>query len=108
MNSINIIGRLTEDITLNATTTGISVCSFTVAVRRPHSADKTDFIRCVAWNSTAENIAKYFCKGKKIGLSGILTSRNYEDADGNKMTKYEVVVESFCYCEKKEKLVEEA
>lgn len=101
MNSINLIGRLTDDVELKKTPNGISVCSFTVAVQRPHVKDTTDFIPCVAWRNTAEFVSRYFHKGSKIALSGVLTSRKYKDQNGQNRTVYEVVCDHCEFCESK-------
>lgn len=94
MNNINITGNLTKDIEVRSTQSGISVCSFTVAVKRPHTSDATDFIPCTAWRQTADFLGKYASKGRKVGISGILTTRNYDDKNGNKRTAYEILVDS--------------
>lgn len=95
-NMVVLLGRLTADPELKTTSTGLEVCSFTVAVDRPKPKDsderQTDFIPCVAWRKTAVFINKYFSKGKPIHIGGSLQSRKYEDKDGNKRTAYEVVV----------------
>lgn len=98
MNQIALTGRLTNDVELKATASGISVCSFTIAVARPHVKDTTDFINCVAWRQTAEFITRYFHKGKMIAVNGVLTSRKYEDKDGNKRTAFEVVIDNAEFC----------
>lgn len=95
------MGRLTADPELKQTQGGISVCSFTLAIDRPKTRDKTDFIKFVAWRNTAEFICEYFRKGHKIGLTGYLTSRQYEDKNGNKRTAYEVVVDHAEFVESK-------
>lgn len=95
------MGRLTADPELKQTQGGISVCSFTLAIDRPKTRDKTDFINFVAWRHTAEFICEYFRKGQKIGLTGYLTSRQYEDKNGNKRTAYEVVVDHAEFVESK-------
>lgn len=84
MNSINISGRITNSLELKSTQSGTSVCSFTVAVDRPAVKGKTDFIDCVAWRHKAEFVSKYFQKGDPIEVTGCLTTRNYEDKNGNK------------------------
>lgn len=108
MNSIQLIGRLTADVELKQTQSGISVCQFNLAVDRPRVKDTTDFIPCVAWRNTAEFICKYFKKGNKIALNGVLTSRKWEDKDGNNRTAYEVLAESVEFCESKSASVAEA
>ena len=94
MNQINITGRLSADPELKKTQSGKSVCSFRLAVSRPRVKDKTDWIPCVAWNHSAEYLCKYAKKGNRVGVSGVLTSRDYEDKDGNKRFVLEVVTDS--------------
>ncbi len=91
MNSINLTGRLTADPELKQTQTGKSVCSFCIAVKRPNVRNTTDFINCVAWEKTAEFVSRYFSKGKAIEVGGCLTSRKWEDGNGNKRTAFEVL-----------------
>ena len=98
MNKNIYSGRFTADPELKKTPSGISVCTFVLAVRRPHTSDKTDFISFVAWRNTAEFICQHFQKGKMIAVSGFLTSRKYEDAAGNKRVAFEVVVEEAEFC----------
>ena len=100
MNHIDIIGRLTADPELKTTQSGTPVCSFSVAVSRPHVKDTTDFFRCVAWRQTGENIAEYFSKGRMIGVSGSMQSRQYE-SNGRKNTAWELVVDAWDFCDKK-------
>ena len=93
MNLNAYVGRICTDVELKTASSNISVCSFRIAVKRPHAKDTTDFIPCTAFRSTAEFIAKWFGKGQMIGVKGYLTSRNFEDKNGNKRTAYEVIVE---------------
>lgn len=101
MNIVALTGRLTADVELKKTQSGVSVCSFSIAVARPRVKDTTDFINIVAWRNTAEFIAQYFGKGDKIEITGILTSRNYEDSNGNKRTAFEVVADNVGFAESK-------
>ena len=103
MNNISLVGRITVEPELKQTQNGISVTSFSIAVDRPGSQDTTDFIPVVAWRQTAEFVCKYFRKGQRIGLTGKLTSRKYEDRDGNKRTAYEVVADRVEFVESKPK-----
>lgn len=103
MNHGSYVGRLTADPELKQTQNRISVCSFTLAIDRPGTRDKTDFINFVAWRQTAEFICKYFRKGHKIALTGYLTSRQYEDKNGNKRTAFEVVVDLAEFAESRQK-----
>ncbi len=105
MNSVCLMGRLTADIELKTTQSGVSVASFSVAVDRAFRAKdqerQTDFINCVAWRQTAEFISRYFRKGQRIALQGSLQSRSYTANDGSKRTVYEVVVDNAFFCESK-------
>lgn len=94
MNSCNFTGRLTADVELKSTPNGIPVVSFTLAVKRPMVKDKTDFINFIAWQHTAEYLSKYAKKGDVVIVSGVLTSRNWEDNNGNKRTAFEAVCNS--------------
>ena len=96
MNNVNLIGRLTKDIELRRTNGGKSVCSFCIAV--DGGKDISYFIDCVAWDTRAENIAKFFHKGDQIGIAGLITTRSFEDANGNKRKSTEVLVNSFDFC----------
>ena len=94
MNKVFIVGRLTRDPELTTTTSGLSVCRFSVAVsRRYANADgerETDFINCVAWRGLADNIAKYQKKGSQVCVIGSLQTRSYEAQDGSKRYVTEV------------------
>lgn len=101
MNNIVLTGRLTEQPDVKQTQGGAAVCRFTIAVKRPNTKDVTDFIYCVAWRNTAEFVGKYFGKGQMIAVQGVLTSRKYDDHDGNKRTAFEVAVDRAEFCESK-------
>jgi len=76
MNNIVLIGRITKDPELKYTNNGKGNTRFTLAVQR--NKDETDFINCVAWEKTAENIAEYFKKGSQIAVQGAIRTGNYE------------------------------
>ena len=103
MNTINLVGRLVQDPELKTTQSGKSVCSFTLAVNRPRVKDTTDFINCVAWNQSAEYLTNYGRKGSLVAVNGVLTSRKYDDKDGNHRTAFEVVCDLVSLCESKDK-----
>ena len=101
MNSINLIGNICNDLELKSTSNGKYVCSFSLAVKRPHVKDTTDFLNVVVWNQSAEYLSKYAHKGDRISVSGVLISRNYEDKNGNKRTAFEVVSNDVSVLERK-------
>lgn len=94
MNSTNIIGRLTADPELRRTNNGTACCSFSLAVKRPRVKDTTDFLNFVVWQQGAEYLCQYGHKGDIVGVTGYLTSRNWEDKNGNKRVAFEVTCDS--------------
>ncbi|MGI6151640.1 MAG: single-stranded DNA-binding protein [Christensenellales bacterium] len=97
MNKICLVGNLTMDPELRTTGSGISVCTFNIAVNRRYANQQgereADFIPIVTWRSLAENCARYLAKGRKVAVSGSLQTRRYEDKQGNKRTAFEVVAD---------------
>ncbi len=107
LNHITLMGRLTRDPELRRTGNGIAVASCTLAVDRDYKGQngekECDFIDIVAWRNTAEFAEKYFEKGQMAIVSGRLTSRRYEDKNGNKRTAYEVVASNIYFAGSKAK-----
>ena len=101
MNNFNATGRITNDLELKTTQSGISICSFTLAVKRPRVKDETDFINFTAFRQSAEYLCNYARKGALIEVSGVLTSRKWEDKNGNKRTSFEVLVDNASILESK-------
>lgn len=105
MNKAILVGRLTKDPELKTTGSGVSVCSFTIAVnRRFKNAEgnyDADFINCVAWRQQAEFISKYFSKGRMVGICGSIQTRNYEREDGQRVYVTEVVADEVSFVDSK-------
>lgn len=101
MNTICLTGRVCAQPELKQTTSGVSVCSFSIAVDRDYKVNgqkASDFIPCVFWRGTAEFVAKYFSKGDMIAVVGSLESRKYTDKDGNNRTVWEVKADKVNFC----------
>lgn len=98
MNSISIVGRLTADPELKKTPNGVSVVQVDIAVSRPRTKETTDFLKVIVWRQSADYLCQYGRKGNLVAISGYLTSRNYEDKNGNKRTAYEIVADSVQLC----------
>lgn len=97
-------GRLTADPELKTTQSGISVCTFSLAVNRKVAKDqeqKTDFIRCTAWRQTAEFISRYFRKGSSICVVGEIQTSSWTDQSGNKSYSTEVVINEAMFVDSK-------
>lgn len=103
MNKVQEIGRVTKEIEVKATPSGKSVVQFTIAVPRFRREDGADFLTCVAWNKTAENMGKYVRKGDRIAVSGRLQSRSYEAKGGHKVYVTEIIAEEVEFLEYKHK-----
>ena len=101
MNSICLIGNICNDVELKTTNSGKSVCSFNLAVRRPFTKDTTDFFTIICWNKLAETVSMCCKKGTKAGVSGMLTSRKYQDKDNNNRIAIEVVADEVTFVDKK-------
>lgn len=101
MNSCNFTGRIANDLELRTSPSGVSVCSFSLAVKRPRVKDETDFINFTAFRQTAEYLATYAKKGTLIEVSGVLTSRKWQDKNGNNRTSFEVIVDNASILESK-------
>ena len=104
INSVNLTGRLTNDVELRYTQSGAAVASFSLAVARQFSnaqgQRETDFIQCVVWRKSAEALANYTHKGSLIGITGRLSTRTYEK-DGKTVYVTEVNVDNFSFLESK-------
>ena len=100
INKVILQGRLTADVELKTTQSGISVATFTIAVDRAYKSGeekKADFISCVAWRGTAEFLSRNFHKGQELVVDGELQTRSYEK-DGQKRFVTEVNVYNVHFC----------
>lgn len=110
MNSVSLMGRLTRDPEVRYTAnTQMANARFVVAVNRKLSKEKrqeaenngyptADFISCMAWGKTAENVGNYFRKGNRIAITGHIQTGSYEK-DGQRIYTTDVVVDSFDFVE---------
>ena len=101
MNSVVLIGRLTKDVDLRYSNNQTAVGRFSLAVDR-HDKDKNcDFINCIAFGKSAENLEKYVKKGNKVAISGRIQTGSYTNKDGNKVYTTDVVAERVEFVESK-------
>ena len=63
--------------------------------------EETQWHNLIAWGKQAEIAGKYLKKGTEIAIEGKLTSRSYEDKEGNKRYVTEIVVRDFSFLGKK-------
>ena len=102
-NKVILGGRLTNSPELKTTQSGVSVCSFTLAISRKYSKDKqeTDFINCIAWRQTAEFVSKFFGKGSSLCVTGSIQTRSWQDQNGQKRYATEVIVDEAMFVDSK-------
>ena len=105
MNKLTIIGNLTADPELRETTTGIAVCSFTVAVNRKPTRQQrengerpdADFFRVTAWRERAELCGRFLQKGNKVCVIGAVSVREWE-SNGRHGASLEVTADEIEFC----------
>lgn len=99
-NKVILIGNMTADPELKQTTSGISVCTFSIAINRRFAKEgeqNVDFISIVAWRQQAEFVSKYFKKGMPILICGQLQTRTWTDNQGQKRYATEVVADEVSF-----------
>lgn len=98
INRVVLVGRLTRDPELRTTTTGKSVCDFSIAVTKrikpQDGSPDADFFRVNAWGQTAEYVSNYLHKGRLVAVDGRLQQRNYTANDGSKREVVEIVADN--------------
>ena len=99
MNRVWLIGRLTDDPVARATRNGKNCATFSLAVDR--AGEGADFIPCTAWGKQGETVVRLLKKGTKISIEGVLRQNTYEKNPGEKVTRFDVWVDRFEFCEKK-------
>lgn len=99
LNRVILYGRLTKDVELRQTNSGISVARFTVAcdrqfVNKDTGKREADFIEVQAWRNTADFVGRYFKKGDAITVDGSIRNNNYEDKNGVKHYSYVIMADN--------------
>ena len=104
MNRVCLIGRLTSKPELRYTTSNIACTNITIAIDRNYGEEKkADFINIVVWRKQAENVCKYLDKGSLVSVEGRLQQNSYEDRDGNRRYKLDVVADNIQFLNTKSK-----
>jgi len=98
INRVVLVGRLTRDPELRTTTTGKSVCDFSIAVNKrvkpTDGSSDADFFRVNCWERTAEYVSNYLHKGRLVAVDGRLQTRKYTANDGTNREVVEIVAEN--------------
>ena len=107
LNKVILGGRITADLELKQTQSGIATIQFSIAVNRRFTAkgaddnQNTDFINVRAWRQTAEFISRFFKKGSSICVIGSIQTRNWTDQQGVKHYATDVVADEAYFVESK-------
>ena len=94
MNKAILMGRITKDLELKYSQSGMALLSFTVAINR-RKKDEVDFLSCKAFDKTAENISKFFTKGSMIAVEGRIQTSSYDNKEGQKVYTTDIMVDAF-------------
>lgn len=99
INNVVLVGRIVRDPELRYTPQNTAVATFTLAVNRRFKNAKgereADFINCVIWRQSAENLANWAKKGALVGITGSIQVRNYENKEGQHVYVTEVLADNF-------------
>ena len=103
MNKAILIGNLTRDPEVRTTNSGVSVCTFTIAINRrvanQQGVREADFINIVTWRQLAELCGRYLAKGRKVAVIGSIQTRSYDAQDGSKRYVTEVIADNVEFCD---------
>ena len=100
VNRVTLLGNVTRDPELKATTNGQSVCTVGLATNRVwknESGEKQslpEFHNLVAWGQQAEFISATVKKGAPLYVEGYLKTRSWDSPEGTKIFRTEVVIEN--------------
>jgi single-strand DNA-binding protein len=109
-NKVILMGNFTRDPELRFLPNNTAVCDMGLAVndRFQNKAtgqweDRPNFVDCTAFGRTAENISKFFAKGRPIFIEGKLRFEQWEDRQsGQKRSKLKVVVDTWQFVDSKD------
>ena len=108
MNKVVLLANLTRDPEVKFTAGNKAVAKLGLAVNERWTdasgerKESTSFIDAEAWGKTAENIGKFFAKGRRILIEGRLKQDQWEDkTSGEKRSKLKVVIDTFHFVDSK-------
>lgn len=97
VNKVFLVGALGADPEMKYTNSGTPICNFRIATserykdRDGNQKEKTEWHRVVAWSKLAEICGQYLAKGRQVYVEGSLSTRSWDDQDGNKRYMTEIV-----------------
>ena len=100
VNKVILLGNVTRDPQLKITANGQAVATFGLATNRVwkdangEKQSLAEFHNLVAWGKLAEFIGESVRKGKPLFIEGYLKTRNWDNPEGTKIFRTEVVVDN--------------
>jgi len=91
MNSVQLIGRLTDDPEVNTTGGGTKITSFRLAVNSTRKDGHPLFIKVIAFGKTGDNLTAYVPKGREVAVTGSLDLNEWTTDGGEKRSYIQVV-----------------
>jgi single-strand DNA-binding protein len=99
LNKAIIYGNLTRDPELKTLPSGIAVCSLSIATNRVWKdkngakQESADFHNVVVFGRQAETSNQYLKKGAGVFIEGRIQTRSWDDKDGTKKYRTEIVAD---------------
>ena len=103
LNKVMLIGNLGQDPELKYLPNGTAAVSFSVATNESYKdsegnlVKRTEWHNIVAYRKPAEILNEYLKKGSKVYIEGKLQTRSWEDKDGQKRYKTEILVDDWMF-----------
>ena len=100
LNKAMVIGRLTQDPELKTTSSGQSVCRFTIATnsywtdQTGQRQERVEYHNIVTWRRLAEICAQYLSKGRRAYIEGRLQTSSWQDQNGTTKYRTEIIADN--------------
>ena len=107
LNKALVIGRLTRDPEMRSTPSGTNVCSFSIASNYVYTnaggqkIEQVEYHNVVAWRKLGEIAAQYLKKGSRVYIEGRIQTRSWEDKEGAKKNRTEIVLDNMIMLDSK-------
>ena len=98
LNNVTLIGNLGQDPDTRFSAGGLAICNLNIAVsefykdQSGESQKRTHWFRATAFGRTAEVAQQYLQKGSRVGISGQLIQRTWQDQNGGNRSSVEIRV----------------
>ncbi len=99
VNKVILLGNLGADPEVRYLPSGVAVASFSLATTETYTKDgekvtKTEWHNIVAYRRLGEICGEFLSKGKQIYIEGKIQNRSWENKEGIKQYKTEIVADT--------------